>query len=315
MTRCRPTGVSIFLVAGAILAPAAGPIPGGARAQERAATPAAKRSERKPPEPARPGGDNKQKEATIEGVDVVVDQRTGITTGHKIWYREADMTLYGDNGRYNKKTRVLEAEGNLSLDDPKHHVSANRAHVDNSETKLAIITGSVVLTLKPEVKSDAKQPITAGGNRPARAEGRRAGDADPVAAGQGDPSRKPGSRESDQENPQEARKHGGTATCDRVEDHYKRKFVVLRGNLVFTQKFVNSEGRSIERRLTAEHAEYDGKADRLVLFAPVHAVDSDGQEMHFEKDVRVGTKEGAETLSSSGRFQARIKIDEDEKEP
>jgi hypothetical protein len=36
------------------------------------------------------------------------------------------------------------------------------------------------------------------------------------------------------------------------------------------------------------------------LFAPVDAKDTDNQEMHFKKDVFVGTKEGEETLKSDG---------------
>ena len=68
----------------------------------------------------------------------------------------------------------------------------------------------------------------------------------------------------------------------------------------------------VERTLTAEHAEYDQKTERLLLFAPVNGQDTDGQEMHSESDMLVGTKEGAETLATQGKTTLKIFVDEDE---
>jgi hypothetical protein len=52
----------------------------------------------------------------------------------------------------------------------------------------------------------------------------------------------------------------------------------------------------VERVLTAEHAEYNGKSEVMLLFGPVDGHDGNGQEIHSPNLVKVGTKEGEETL-------------------
>jgi hypothetical protein len=96
--------------------------------------------------------------------------------------------------------------------------------------------------------------------------------------------------------------------CDRIDDYYERQFVILSGHLVFKQQITKSDGKTLERILTAEHAEYDGKANRLHHFAPVDLKDTDNQSGHFDQDVVVGTKEGEETVQSKGRFSAVFPI-------
>src|SRR5262249_7722383 len=90
---------------------------------------------------------------------------------------------------------------------------------------------------------------------------------------------------------------GGVATCDYVEDYFKKKFVILRGHLVFKQQFAKENGKVVERTLTAEHAEYDITKDSMVLFAPVEGHDTDGQSFQSPFNVTVGRKKGAETLA------------------
>jgi hypothetical protein len=100
-----------------------------------------------------------------------------------------------------------------------------------------------------------------------------------------------------------------------VEDYYKRKFVILRGHLVFRQKFTKDSGKVVERTLTAEHAEYDIKTDRMVLFAPVDGHDTDGQTFHSEFDMTVGTKKGAEKLAGKKiHITGFVEEQEEEKE-
>lgn len=222
--------------------------------------------------PATSVDDPKRKYVGLEGAEWTVDEKTGITTARDFTYTEDDMVVTGAKARYNKNTSVLDANGNLVLDDPKHHVTGDKAHVDNSrKAKLAIFTGSVVIVLKPKA-----QPADAPANDVASEKGK-----------------------------------GGTITCDRVDDYYKKQFVILRGHLTFKQKITKKDGHTVERTLTADHAEYDGKHDKMHLFVPVEMTDSDGQEAHFEQDVFVGTKEGEETLDSKGRTRLKILIEDD----
>ncbi len=217
------------------------------------------------PPPARKSGE-------LELVDWTYNVATGITTGRNFTFTEEDTVITGETARYDKTQKRLNAEGSLTLDDPKHHVTGGKADVDDSRKKLAIITGSVVITLKPDPKG-----------------------ADTGANGS-DTSRE--------------KQRGGVVACDRVDDYYRRKFVILRGHLVFKQRFTRKNGETIERTLTAEHAEYNGKTDTLLLFAPVEGSDTDGQEFHAEGDVTVGTRTGAETIQTNKRMKTKFFVDE-----
>lgn len=210
------------------------------------------------------------KKGRFSGDEVTSDIQTGITTARDIKYTEDDTVVTGDKGRYNKTTRQLFAQGHLVMDDPKHHVTGGKADVDNKK-KIAIITENVVMVLKP-APDKANEKADASVNS--------------------------------------ERKQGIVITCDRVEDYYKRKFTILRGHLVFKQKIKKKDGSMVERTLTAEHAEYNGATDKMLLFTPVKAHDSDGQTSVFEKDVLLGTKEGEETLETKGRTEATFNIDD-----
>lgn len=224
-----------------------------------------------PPPTTTAPGDTKQKQGKIEvQYDPFSDEKTGVTSGRMITYSVDDMTVTGDKGRYNKNTHVLEADGHLVMDDAKHHVTGDKAHVDDSKkAKLAIITGSVVIVLKP--KDDAQTT----------------------------------------DDVQKEKGKGAVITCDRVDDYYKKEFVILTGHLVCKQKITKSNGKTVERTLTADHAEYDGKANKLHLFAPVDMKDTDDQKGHFDEDAIVGTKEGEETVESKGHFTGVFLIEEE----
>ena len=198
------------------------------------------------------------------------DMQTGDWTARNFRYAREDMTVTGDKGRYNKYSHKMLIDGNLVMDDPKHHVTGSKADVDDVK-KIAIITENVVMVVKPAPDKDSAKP-----------------DADLNSE----------------------RKQGIVITCDYVKDYYKRKFTILRGHLVFRQKIKKKDGSTLERVLTAEHAEYNGETDKMLLFTPVKGHDSDGQTTEFEKDVLLGTKEGEETLETKGRTKAIFIIDD-----
>jgi lipopolysaccharide export system protein LptA len=233
------------------------------------------------------------------------DDATGIDTGRNFRYVEGDTTVTGAAARYNDRTKLLDAEGNLVMEDPKHRVTAEKANVDRKK-KLAILTGSVVLTLKPK---DAAAPPAPNDSPPPAGKG-AVGLAPIQVPGKMPPSEENRTEANKQEDADQARRRGGTATCDRLEDYYRKKFVILRGNLIFKQKFMQ-DGKEIERTVTAEHAEYDGKKEILVLFAPVHMTDTEGSVMDFESNVTISTKEGAETMQSTGKIKGSRPIEEE----
>src|SRR5437879_1153272 len=105
-------------------------------------------------------------------------------TGTGVTYRRDETVITGNKAQHNDETKILDAEGNLVLDDPKHHVTGDKAHVEQNKS-LAIITGNVVIVLKPEEEA--------------------ANNGAPPATGSENDRQKVGSE----------KKHGGTITCDR----------------------------------------------------------------------------------------------------
>ena len=211
--------------------------------------------------------------------DLVMDvsdlsAKTGIAKGKNVIYTEGNMKFTALTAVYNDTTKQLDAQGNLELDAPKHHLTGDKAHVDRKKQQ-AVITGGVIITLKP-TPPDPNIP------------------ANPDTAKQ--------------------RQYPVIITCDRAEDSYKKDFIILTGHLIFKQNILKDNGRMVERTMTSEHAEYDGKANKLHLFRPVKANDTEGQTIDFEKDAFVGTKEGDETLTTPGKATVHFNLDDATKE-
>ncbi|MCW3054210.1 MAG: hypothetical protein JWN14_3380 [Chthonomonadales bacterium] len=214
-------------------------------------------------------GPQKQGQGLLAMDDTDLNEKSSLSKGKNFVYTEGDMKFTGMAAVYNKKSQELDAQGSLVLDDPKHHVTGDKSHVDTTK-KLAVLTGNIVITLKPAPP-------------------------DPNA---------PANQDAEKE-----RKYPVIITCDRAEDSYKKDFIVLNGHLIFKQTIVKDDGKMVERTLTAEHAEYDGKANKLHLFQPVKAHDTEDQQTDFEKDVFVGTKEGETSLTSPGRSTTKFNLD------
>jgi lipopolysaccharide export system protein LptA len=215
-------------------------------------------------------GTNPQSSAKVVLFGADGSEKTGISTARDVVYTEGDMKFTGQKAVYNSNTLELDTQGSLVLDDPKHHVTGDKSHVYRKK-RLAVMTGSIVITLKP-TPPDPNVPI------------------DPDKAKQ--------------------RQFPVIITCDNADDYYKKDFIILKGHLIFKQTIVKDNGKTVERTLTAEHGEYDGKTNTLHLFEPVKAYDSEGQKSDFEKDVFVGTKEGEETLTSPGKAQIIFNLDD-----
>ncbi len=70
------------------------------------------------------------------------------------------------------------------------------------------------------------------------------------------------------------------------------------------------------RTLTAQHAEWFGREEKIVLYPPVHFEDTKGSSGDATGEVEVFTKEGDERYitKQSGTIQFRVD-DEDEDQP
>ncbi len=253
--------------------------------------------------------DTDKKWADVSGQDWVHNDATGDGACHDFHYVEHDTTMTCAQLHYNDHKKVMVMEGDIVMEDPDHRITGEKANVDYGNKKLAIITDNVVLTLKSESKEHAGD-AGKGAPSPAASKGN-------VGVAPIDPPDKataaPASDNSKQEeNVGKARQRGGTATCDRLDDYYKKKFAILRGHLVFKQKFTDDDGKEVERTVTAEHGEYDGKTEILVLFAPVDVHETTGREMHFDGNVTLHTKEGGEALQSQSKFKGKLPLPDDD---
>jgi len=218
----------------------------------------------------------------FSGYNAIWDINTKIETADNFTYRSKDTVITGAKVRHNTKLKILDAEGKLALDDPKHHMTGDKAHVEEDK-KLAVFDGNVMLVMKPE-----ETAADSGANK------------------------EPDKGKEDQDVGVE-KKFGGVVNCDHVEYYYstKRKFSILKGHLVFTQHKKNSDGTFLDRTITAEHAEYDGVKEQLRLFKPVAGHDSDGQDFDTDGDVIVFTKEGEEKVQFLGPANFRAKHQEE----
>ncbi len=234
----------------------------------------------------------KEKKAFLELKDSKYTGKTKTYTGTNFVYTSEDMKATGNTAKYHEDTEILEAEGNIVIDTEKAHITGNKAVVDDSaKKKLAIITENVIIEVKPKKKPE----------EPAKPDEKAPANPTPQE-----------SKEPKKASVSEERNRGITVFCDKVENEYKKKYVKMFGNLTFKQKVKKKDGMEVERTLFAEHAEYDGKADKMRLFAPVHGEDTDGQKVEFEKDVLIGTKEDEETLETMGAMKLEILRHDDE---
>lgn len=214
--------------------------------------------------------------AVFDGDDFKSVTKTQISTAHHFTYTRGSRVITGDNGRYDKKNHILDADGHMVMDDPEHHGTCQKAHVEESKA-LAVLTGDVVLTLKPQTPAPSDNPndISAGKNQ------------------------------------------GAVVTCDQVDSYYKKKFTVLHGHLVFKQHILREGQEPLDRTGTAEHAEYDDKNEVLTLFPPVLGHDSDESQFYSnDKQVVIVTKSGEETITGAhGRVVAHMKEDAQDDNP
>jgi lipopolysaccharide export system protein LptA len=236
--------------------------------------------------------DNKTGKGQAKAVTATSDEGTVIVTD--VW-------------QWDEKAKTAKATGNLKMTDPQADATSDQANVFYKRDKrLLVLTGNVVIFVKPKQDSQAASPAGATPTGPA-----------PVVLQDGKLTARTGpqptANKEDEESPNSARKHPATITCDKVEYEYGRnkKHAVLTGNFKVVQKLSDSV-----RTLTADHGEWFGNDERIELYPPVHFEDTKGRKGDTESKVTIHTREGEETFSVPGKGVVVIKNlpEEDEEE-
>ena len=197
----------------------------------------------------------------------------------------------GDSG----ENQIATATGNMSVTDKQADITGEKCVTHFAKSKrLAVVTGNVVIQVKPKKDKDAPAA-------PA-----------PVSLNNGkatlqEPSPSPGD-----EGASSARKNPATITCDKLEYQYAKdkKHALLTGNFKVVQKLADKT-----RTLTAEHAEWLGLEEKLILYPPVHAEDTKGMIADSMDIVTVLTKEGVEGISMKKGTAVVVVPDDDDDPP
>jgi lipopolysaccharide export system protein LptA len=208
-------------------------------------------------------------------------------------------TMHADKWHLSEKVKTAVATGNLKMTDPQADATGKQADIDYSKGKrILVLTGNVEILVKPKKAKDAPAPAPA----PAavKVEDGKATVQDPNA--------------DDESAPSSARKHPATITCDRLEYEYAKtkKHARLTGSFKVVQKLSDRT-----RTLTADHAEWFGLEDRILLHPPVHVEDTKNlQRFDSNEPVTVFTTEGDERMSmgkGSGVYTVQGEDEEEEK--
>jgi hypothetical protein len=270
-----PNRAQLVAAAGCLAATAAGLTAAARQAPKAGPTPTASAAKQ-----TRPW---KFRFATLElnqstGVGVVEDGTATSDEG-------ASVTC--DHFTWNDKTNLAHGEGHLSVSDTEVDATADKADIDYQKSrKVMVLTGSVVVTLKPREK--ARDAQVADGKSP------------------GPPTK----AEDDDESLGASKRYAVTVTCPRLEYHYskKRKYAVLTGPIVATQKVSDHT-----RILRAPRAEWFGLEERALLAGPVEVEDTKGRKGSTPEAVTLFTTEGAERLVlRKGTWEMPVEEDDDQ---
>lgn len=206
-------------------------------------------------------------------------------------------TIRSDHWRLNDKKKTAVATGSLKMIDPEADATGKQADIDYAKGKRRLVlTGDVEILVKP--KKDKNAPPEPAGPAPVLVQDGKAVLQDP----------------NEEDSAGSARKHPATITCDRLEYEYAKtkKHATLTGNFKVVQKLSDHT-----RTLIAEHAEWFGLEDRILLHPPVHIEDTKGLKSFDTKEpVTVFTKEGDERIiakAGTGIYEVKDEEDEEDK--
>ncbi len=111
---------------------------------------------------------------------------------------------------------------------------------------------------------------------------------------------KPGPREAGGSSARRQFQQPATMTCDALTYDYRRKTGRVPGPLTVRQSIPQKNGILLKRTLTADAADYDSRAQTIVLTGHVHGQDSDGNIIQATttagRSITIGLKEGEEYI-------------------
>lgn len=246
-----------------------------------------------------PRPNSKSTKSTPEYVDFQGEQikhndRTGIGEAHNGVIKDGDTIIHADIIHWNDKLQQAQATGHLTLTDPKVEITAKKVQIDYATDKqLAILTGSVQVTIKPSEAGNA----TSGNRTPSPSEP-SAAKVDNSSSGADNTEPKSQATNGHENRVAEARKYPAIVTCDQLDYLYHKKQATLTGHLNFEQKLPD-----LTRHMTADKAVYDADAEVITLYGNVKGDDSKGQTMSSPGPVKVSVKRGDEWVEMpSGSF-------------
>jgi lipopolysaccharide export system protein LptA len=232
---------------------------------------------------ALPPGKDKSDDIQVAWATFEHNDATGLGEMTKMDLTDQETKVFADHAKWNDKKKQAESAGNVRMSDPQADATGEKATIFYAKSKkLLVLVGSVQINVKPR---DEDQPVTTPKTQgPA-----------PVVLKDGKATvgqEKLASSDDDQDSP---RKHPTVVTCDKVEYQYAKdkKHGVLTGHLKAVQQLKDNT-----RTITADHGEWFGLEDRLVLFSPVHYEDTKGTSMDPKGEVTIHTKKGDEWIKT-----------------
>jgi len=190
---------------------------------------------------------------------------------------DGDTVIHCVKAIMHRKDHILDVKGDVTIRNPQADVSGDGGTVDyTSHVRTATLIGNVVMIIKPK-KTDELQT-------------------------------KQSASPSNSDNDAEIRKYPLEVHCDKIVYEYAKdkKHALLTGDFHIIQKLPDKT-----RTLTADHAEWIGLEDKIILYPPVHVQDNKGFQGDTDEQVVILTGKGNDTIKL-GKGKAIIPIKEDE---
>lgn len=243
------------------------------------------------PAPKSRDSDKEPEFVDIQYGELLHNDITGRGAAKHITVKAADTIVKGDEGSWDQKARTAEASGHLTMTDPKADATGKKVVIYYAKSKkLMVITNGVEITIKPK-KEDQTPSKGQPEVRPASLQEKKEGAAD------------------DEESP---RKYPALVTCDKLEYEYAKdkKHGVLTGHFKVVQKLKDNT-----RTVTADHAEWFGRDEKIVLYPPVHWEDTKGNSGDNEGQVTINTADSSDEISTGSPGSLRFKVEDNEEKP
>lgn len=247
---------------------------------------------------AKPAGQKNSDDIQVDFATFHHNDATGLGEMTMMHLTDQETKVFADKASWNDKKKQAESSGNVKMTDPQADATGEKAFIYYAKSKkLLVLTGNVQINVKPR---DEDKP-----GAPANPQG-----AAPVVLKDGKATLEQDKSASSDDEQDSPKKHPTLVTCDKVEYQYAKdkKHGLLTGHLKAVQQLKDNT-----RTVTADHGEWFGLEDRLVLFTPVHYEDTKGNSMEPKGEVTIHTKKGDEWIKT-GPGTAVFHSDESEED-